>query len=277
VSVARAFSPRVGPVEPFLEHCLATIRWSDHDIVGFASTFEESLASLALARRVKALDPRLVIVFGGANWEGEMGQELHRRFLYVDVVCAGEADESFPAAVEALAAGRGLGGVRGIVHRDGGRTVATAPAPLVRELDELPIPDYDEFVAQQQACPATADVIRMLMLETGRGCWWGAKSRCTLCGLDGPAMSFRANHPDRALAEIHALRDRYGVGQMSDVDNILDMRYFRTLLPSLAAGGGLVSLFHEVEASLSTRHVAMLAAAGVGCIQPGIRACRTGS
>jgi len=81
----------------FLDYCVAAISWEDYAIVGFTSTFEQNISSLALAKRIKAAHPAVITVFGGANWEGEMGQELHRRFEFVDYVCSGEADESFPA------------------------------------------------------------------------------------------------------------------------------------------------------------------------------------
>src|SRR6478609_9848808 len=39
-------------VEPFLQHC-DTLPWQDYDVVGFTSTFEQNIASLAMAQRVK--------------------------------------------------------------------------------------------------------------------------------------------------------------------------------------------------------------------------------
>ena len=79
-------------------------------IVGFTSTFEQNIASLALARRIKAAYPHIAIVFGGANWEEEMGLELHHQFPFVDYVCSGEAERSFPTLVEqVLAQGPGAG------------------------------------------------------------------------------------------------------------------------------------------------------------------------
>lgn len=122
--------------EPYLSHCLDAVPWGQYDVVGFTSTFEQNIASLSLARRLKARHPQLAIAFGGANWEGEMGPELHRRFRFVDLVSSGEADHSFPAAVAEL--GRSspdLGRVRGIVYRDGAATRATGPPALVRDLD----------------------------------------------------------------------------------------------------------------------------------------------
>lgn len=256
-------------IEPFLEHCLRSVPWERYDVVGFTSTFEQNLASLALARRLKAARPRMVVVFGGANWEGEMGRELHRGFPFVDAVCSGEADESFPALLAALDERRSLAGVRGIVYRDGDRTVATAPAPLVRDLDALPVPDFDPWMRDREASAAHGSPATMLV-ETGRGCWWGAKSHCTFCGLNGSSLAFRAKSSERALSEIRYLRERHGLQFFSAVDNILDMGYFRTLLPELAAEPAGLSFFYEVKANLSAAQVALLAAAGVTTIQPGI-------
>jgi ribosomal peptide maturation radical SAM protein 1 len=257
--------------EPHLAHCLDAVPWGDHDVVGFTSTFEQNIASLALARRLKARHPRLLIAFGGANWEGEMGRELHRRFRFVDLVCSGEADHSFPAALAELARPDGdLGRVRGLVYRDGGESRATGPAPLVRDLDALPVPDFEPFARDHAASPSAAPATPTMLLETGRGCWWGARSHCTFCGLNGGSMAFRAKAADRALDEIRELRDRYGSTQFNVVDNILDMGYFRTLLPRLAREEPGLSFFYEVKANLSQEQVALLAAAGVRRIQPGL-------
>jgi hypothetical protein len=82
--------------ETFLQECLEQIDWKLFDVIGFTSTFTQHVASLALARRVKQIHPRSLIVFGGANCEAEMGLQLHRSFHFVDFVCSGEADLSFP-------------------------------------------------------------------------------------------------------------------------------------------------------------------------------------
>jgi ribosomal peptide maturation radical SAM protein 1 len=267
-AIARLLTLR-GSCRPFLEHCLDAVPWERFDVVGFTSTFEQNIASLALARQLKARHPALFVVFGGANWEGAMGRELHRRFPCVDAVCSGEADHTFPALLAALDEGRSPAGVRGIVYRHRGRSVATARAPLVRDLDALPMPDYEPWKRDREASSVSALAATML-LETGRGCWWGAKSHCTFCGLNGGSLAFRAKSPDRALKEIRHLRERYGVDFFSAVDNILDMGYFRTLLPRLAAEPRGMTFFYEVKANLSAEQVALLAAAGVTTIQPGL-------
>jgi ribosomal peptide maturation radical SAM protein 1 len=255
--------------EPYLRRCLHSVPWHEYDVIGFTSTFEQNIASLALAARVKRTHPGLAIVFGGANWEGAMGRQLHRCFPFVDFVCSGESDASFPALLAALDEG-GPERVKGIVWRDGARTKASGPAALVTDLDALPAPDYDPFFRDRAASPAASQISPTMLVETGRGCWWGEKSHCTFCGLNGGTMAFRSKSAGRAMEELRQLRERYGTDSFSVVDNILDMGYFKSLLPMLAREQTGLSLFYEVKANLTREQVALLAAAGVGSIQPGL-------
>ncbi|MCC6617269.1 MAG: RiPP maturation radical SAM C-methyltransferase [Anaerolineae bacterium] len=261
-------------VHHFIQYCLDAVPWDDYAIVGFTSTFEQNIASLALARQLKARYPQMTIVFGGANWEGEMGCELHRQFTFVDYVCSGEADESFPALVKQILAGEPVEDfgetIPGIIYRQRGETHYTGQAPMIADMDSLPIPDYSDYFADIGQSTVGASVMPVLLLETSRGCWWGAKSHCTFCGLNGGTMSFRSKSARRALDELEHLVDRWRVEYVEVVDNILDMHYFHDMLPALAQAQRPVQLFYEVKANLNRRHLETLRAAGVTRIQPGI-------
>ena len=274
-SIARIRRVRMH-VSAFLGHCLAAIRWQDYSMVGFTSTFEQNIASLALARRVKELNPDVSIVFGGANWEGEMGQELHRRFSFVDFVCSGEADESFPALVRGLREGAGRldGGALppGVVFRraSDGASISTGRAQPVRQLDALPHPDFSDYFRDLAESSAALTVVPTVLAETSRGCWWGDKSHCVFCGLNGANMTYRSKSSVRVLEELGALTETWRTDRVEVVDNILDMTFFTDLLPELAARGAPWELFYEVKANLSRKQVALLHAAGIRRIQPGI-------
>jgi ribosomal peptide maturation radical SAM protein 1 len=256
----------------FLDHCMAAIPWKEYAVVGFTSTFEQNLASLALAKRVKAVHPRIAMVFGGANWEGEMGEELHRRFDFVDYVCPGEADESFPALAAQLLTGSVEAAALppGVVYREGRHTRTTGRSVPVRDMDALPVPDYSDYFRAWSESGASLATVPMVLIETSRGCWWGDKSHCTFCGLNGAKMAYRSKSGARALEEMRFLSDRWQTERMEVVDNILDMRHFSDLLPALAADGRPWEIFYEVKANLSRAQIATLRAAGVARIQPGI-------
>ncbi len=256
-------------VEPFLDECLATVPWGEYSFVGFTSVFQQNIASLSLAARVNVAFPGSTIAFGGANWEEAMGIALLRQFPFVDLAFSGEADQSFPAVLAARAAGIGVRGIQGVTQTRAPRRSRAAPATSVAVLDDVPTPDFDPFF-EQRAAGAVSGVAPTLLAETARGCWWGERSHCTFCGLNGATMAFRSKSPERVVDELAFLRDRYAVASFSIVDDILDMRYFKTVVPMLAAADLGVELFWEVKANLTHTQVRQLRDAGVAHVQPGV-------
>jgi len=241
--------------------------WADCTLVGFTSVFHQNLPSLALARALKARHPGLTVAFGGANWEEVMGTALKARFDFVDLTFSGEADESWPAVLAARRAGHPVDAIPGVLSSGSDRPT---PAHRVADIDAVPQPDYEPYFEQLRAHPATRNVSPTLLIETARGCWWGERSHCTFCGLNGSTMSFRSKCPDRVLNEISDLCDRHGPTIFSVVDDILDMRYFRSVLPRLAEARLPAQFFWEVKANLSPNQIRQLRDAGVTHIQPGI-------
>ncbi len=262
-------------IEEFLAEALDTHDWAGVDLVGFTSTFEQNMASLALAHRLKARHPRMRIAFGGANWESAMGEELHRAFPAVDFAMSGEADISFPMLVQALQArprdqARLLAAIPGLVWRDRGRSIANGSGAPVKPMDELPIPDFSDYFHARERSPAAVQVAPVLLFETSRGCWWGAKSHCTFCGLNGHTMAYRSKSAHRVLDELGALIAKWPCPTLEAVDNILDMKYFDTVLPALEKMTLPGPIFYEVKANMKRHHVAALQRAQVLRIQPGI-------
>lgn len=276
--IARLVQARAA-IAPFLVDAQRLVEAEQAELVGFTSTFEQNLASLALARRLKARRPALLTAFGGANWEGPMGRALHGAFPFVDLAFSGEADESFPAALDVLARHRAPGAARdaalarvpGLVFRSGtGGSEAGAPAVPVHALDALPVPDYAPYFEARAASEAAVQVPPVLLFEASRGCWWGAKSHCTFCGLNGHSMGYRSKSAPRMLAELETLFARWPCPTVEAVDNILDMDYFGSVLPALERKPPPGPVFYEVKANLRRHHVAQLARAQVLRIQPGI-------
>lgn len=258
-------------VPGFLDHCLGSISWERYTLVGFTSMFEQNLASLALARRIKERYPRISIAMGGANCFGPMGEQLHRSFEFLDYVFTGEADLAFPDLVECLAAGRAPGDeIKGYVRREAGKSVSSGPADCLGKLDRLPYPDYDDFFEQYLAYGLPRSMLGYVLMETSRGCWWGAKNQCRFCAIHVNEMPFRSKSPRRAIDEMQHLATRYHTDQLMTVDNILDLRFFKTLIPELRRRQSGLHLFYESKANLRESQVRELAEAGIIGIQPGI-------
>ena len=261
----------------FIAESLAAVSWARYGLAGFTSSGPQNVAALALARRVKEAHPDIHIVFGGSNWEGVMGRELHRRFPFVDSACVGEADDSFPALVDRLRSGDtdGVAGIPGVVFRDRGRTRHAGPSTSVDDLDSLPIPDHSDYFAALAAGPKAAAILPIVPLEASRGCWWAARQPCRFCGLSSTKRVYRAKSPDRIVRELRELARCWKCRRLDIVDNVVSQRFLDDVLPRLVAEPLPVPLSLEVRPTLGKEHVRLLKACDVS-IQSGIESLSDG-
>lgn len=270
---------RQSDIPAYLDELADLELWAGTRVVGFTSTFQQTVASLALARRLKQRYPEIVTVFGGANFDGSMGLELVRAFDEIDFAVVGEGDTAFPRLLDALAAGLDPAAVPGVAARSGGEACLREPAPLTQRLDDLPTPDYTEYFDRAEALgmlePRNHRTVS-LPFESARGCWWGARHHCTFCGLNGTTMGFRSKSPQRVLDELTELARRYRSFRFEAVDNIVDSHYLTTLFPAIVASEADFELFYEVKSNLGREQLRLLAQAGVRHVQPGIESLDSG-
>lgn len=271
----------------FVDHAAREVLRHEPRIVGCTSTFQQHVASLALLRRIRELDPSVVTMMGGANCETVMGKTTHEHFPWVDVVVSGEADGLIVDLVRALLA-HGADVPRDLLppsvfvpahRRDGYPRIDSGdgyPRGTTADMSAVPAPDYDEYFYDEVYRFLYRNYVRPgIPYEASRGCWWGAKSHCTFCGLNGGGMAFRAKPAEQVIAEIEGLVDRYGSRRVSNVDNIIDVKYFTSVLPHFAATERKLNLFFETKANLKRSQVEALKRAGVNWIQPGIESLHT--
>lgn len=260
-------------IPAYLDTVVDAFPWQETAVVGFSSTFQQNTASFALARRLKQRYPHIFTVFGGANFDGDMGPELVRTVDCIDAAVIGEADDAFPLLLTALAAGADVGAVPGVARRVDGQVRVTRPLPPTHRLDDLPVPDYEEYFTRAEDAgilPRVGHRKVWLPIETARGCWWGAKHHCTFCGLNAATMQFRSKSPQRVLAELVQQARRYRSFHFEAVDNVLDVAYLKNLFPVLSASETDYEFFYEVKANLSREQLRLMARAGVTYIQPGL-------
>ena len=243
-------------------------------IIGFTSTFQQHVASLCLAKAIKAKAPEIKIVMGGANCEGMMGLETVQQFSFVDAVVSGEGEITFPQVVQHFLADENIDLLQGVFTRSNADFVNINGEPLgaipVREMDMLPVPDYRDFFQQVDESTLIISHHLRVLLETSRGCWWGEHHHCTFCGLNGDSMTYRSKSPERALKELVEIYHTYPTKSLWVVDNILDMKYFEDFMPELAKHGLDLDMFYEVKANLRKEQLVALAEAGIHNLQPGI-------
>ncbi len=274
-SLIRRISDARRHVPTFLDWCVDQILARRPRVVGFTSVFQQHVSSLAAARLLKQADPNIVIVFGGANCEGVMGAETVRQFAFVDAAVSGEGEVVLPMLVRRVLDGETLDGLEGVRTQATTAAGATADsallnAPSVRSLDDLPRPDFTDYMRQFRASRFDSDWMPTLHFETSRGCWWGERQHCTFCGLNGSTMTYRSKSAARAVDELAEMVAAYPGCDVQVSDNILDLGYFKEMLPELAKRALGVRLFYETKSNLKRDQIRVLKEAGVLEIQPGI-------
>jgi len=255
----------------FLTWALTAIDWGQYKIVGFTSTFDQNLASPTMAELIKDLYPDVTIVFGGANYDGEMGMEYFRAFPFIDHVVVGEGEEVFPRLVRYLLEGKGGAVPSGVTYREGTAIAFTPNPQLFSDFTKTGPPDYDDYYhLLAELGEAAQGLDRILLYEGSRGCWWGEKHHCTFCGLNAQSMKFRAKSPEQAAREMAYLSSRYDTARFRLVDNIIDLKYVENLFGRFAADHCDLDVFIETKSNLQKNQIRTLAAGGVKCMQPGL-------
>ena len=265
-------------LDQFLDSLIAKYGLDQVQLVGFTSMFMQSAAAFSLARRLKQLEPKPVIVMGGANCETPMGQVIIKEVSPVDYVFSGPALKSFPEFVQHCLNGE-LGRASAIkgVFTKRNYIFQTGPEAIGEELSiDVPIDiDYRSFINNVTQSFPEGEIEPVLLFETSRGCWWGERAHCTFCGLNGISMAYRAMPPELALKQFETLFEfAPHVSRIDAVDNILPKNYIHEVLPHIKTPDN-VSLFYEVKADLSESDVQTLAKARVKIIQPGIESLAT--
>ena len=217
---------------PFLERCGRD--WSQYAVVGFAASFQQTMASICLARRIKSVAPRRADRLRRGGLRGSMGIELIGRFPRSTTSAGRGPTRPFRGLSSRSSAAAAIlpAGVFGRESVRGARPAAPDPCTfLTRDLDALAYPDFDDYFERLAGSPLREEVDPLLFFETSRGCWWGQKHHCAFCGLNGSTLSYRSKTPRRAVDELRHLVERHGVHQACSSDNILDHRRFETFLP----------------------------------------------
>jgi len=274
----------------FCDDLVSRYRLDAADIVGFSCIFSQTTPSLAVAHRLKARNPSLVTLMGGAACTGEPGVAFAEAFESIDYVFSGSARVSLTTFVERILAGQSdagveLKGVFCVADLRGGTGpvagVGEGPTALLGDepdIEDWVEPDYEPFLdAFETTFAGRPEAKPRLLFETSRGCWWAERSPCRFCGLNGPCVTFRAMSADAAVAQIGSLL-RYAprCTLLASVDNVVPENYVVDVFPRLELGPDH-TLQYEVRVNLEEEQLSSLCKAGVRVIQPGIESLSTGT
>lgn len=157
----------------FYEKATAHIASTAPDVIGFTSMALESHVCLELAKRLKALDPSVVVVMGGPHFSA-IAREVLEYYTWVDFVVVGEGEFPMRSLVRYLRAKAPAGEFENIAHRSDGRFILNRQFKPHASLDDIPFPAYHLVDLNEYF---DLNPYRVLDIEHARGC----ALRCAFC------------------------------------------------------------------------------------------------
>ena len=260
-------------IPAWLAHWADELGRSNATLVGLTCMFDQTIPSIAFAYMLKQRAPDKLIALGGYAIRPPTGEAVLRAFSCIDVICTGEGEPVIEALAHASAGEIPLRDVPSILYRRPGGGISATPSAPLMDMNQIPIPNYDDFFADlkklKELYQVEIDVDR-LPIENSRGCWWGQTRHCVFCGIHDDDMAYRFREGICVLNVMDSMAESYGLHSFRFSDYILPYQYYRTLLPEMVRRGKPYQITSEIKSNINAQRFALLAAAGFNDVQPGI-------
>lgn len=197
------------------------------DIVGLGCMTPSAMRLPHITRAIRAARPDTLIVLGGPHVAAVGGKALAP--TDADLAVAGEGELIMEEVVRAWRDGSDMSHIPGLIRKTAGGDIVTNPgeAPIVEDLDTLPMPAYDLIDVRAYRRDNTSVPVRYrncVALYSSRGCPYG----CIYChNIFG--RRFRMQSPERMVEEARYYQTRFGVDEVEYYDDCFNFNRKRVL------------------------------------------------
>lgn len=206
-------------------HVLETALSYKPILVGISSTLLQLPDAVKTAREIKVAKSASIVVFGGTGPNCLPPDELYKYAGdCIDAVGIQEGEFTWQDILKKYAGSLDKDGelfnpaylfkdVAGLLINTGDEFVSTAPRPLVRNLDTLPMPDLEGIDAKKYIETwRTNGGMGSISLLPSRGCPFG----CIFCSKTISGRVFRHHSPERIVDEMERITHGFGFDSSQD-------------------------------------------------------------
>jgi radical SAM superfamily enzyme YgiQ (UPF0313 family) len=202
--------------------------------------------TVAVAKAVKAWNPRFPVILGGWHPSLLPGQTLEAE--YVDIIVRGQGEESTRELIDRLRDDAPLGEVRGIGFKEDGKIRFTPERPL-KTLDQMPPKAYHlaDFDGYERVCGR-----RWAMYVSSLACPFDC-SYCTNAGVYG--RKWNALPAEQVVEEVMDLTARYRLELlwMADDNFLVDIERALQIAEGLVRAGASFKWSIQATTNLTAR------------------------
>jgi radical SAM superfamily enzyme YgiQ (UPF0313 family) len=233
------------------------------DVVGISSTSTQYGPALNIAKIVKGLDSDIPVVLGGVHPTALPEETIRNED--VDVVVRGEGEYTFLDFVEKVESGQSLKDVLGITYKEKGRIIHNPKRPLIRNLDELPLPARHLLVGKEDYIPGIFGRI-----VASRGCPYN----CIFCAsrrMWGNKVRYRS--PENVVEEIKYVHKTFVTPSFffDDADFLVNKKFVSRICDLLIEEGLIINWCCQARADEIDGNIASkMALAGCTMIEVGV-------
>jgi radical SAM superfamily enzyme YgiQ (UPF0313 family) len=179
------------------------------DVIGVGCMFSCAWPpTRELLRLIRRRFPHALLVLGGEHASAQPAAVLEE--VPIDLCVSGEGEETLVELLERHRSGASFEDCAGVTYRGADGPVTNPPRARIRDLDEIPLPDWELFPVEayiEFASPHGAVRGRSMPMLATRGCPY----QCTFCS--SPQMwttAWRAREKKLVVDEMVMLNERYG-------------------------------------------------------------------
>lgn len=185
------------------------------DMIGMQTYFTTIARCYAVAACAKKISKNIKVILGGAQCTHFPNESLSRED--VDYVFRGESEIAFDEFLQAFENGTGFEKIKGLCWKNQSEIIISDPAPLIENLDDIPVPAWHLFQMELYHSAADHRGKKVFHMVTSRGCPY----RCSFCAVHlSFGRTFRYHSAERVLKEINILIEKYGADEVHFFDDV---------------------------------------------------------
>jgi radical SAM superfamily enzyme YgiQ (UPF0313 family) len=176
---------------------LMAVRNRKPDVIGISFNSFNRWGAFKILKQIKKINKNIYVVLGGVHPSTMHEQIFHYFYDYLDFIIQSEGEYSLLNLCQAIENHDDVKDISGLVYKNGNREiVVNRIAGVIKNLDELPIPDYS-YVAEEIKQKEIAYLI------SSRGC----PVNCSFCSTSSFwGQNVRMNSPERVGEEVEYVK-----------------------------------------------------------------------